>query len=93
MPATDCVPAVVSISAAGVPLVHDDIAGITAEGVPGFIGFSAVAFIRAVAGVNAAVAGVPADDDVFGVASFPADLSDYRISDSQITNGCPPLLI
>jgi hypothetical protein len=83
--------------AAGVPLVPDvlTMAGFTAfaEGVPGFVAFSAVAFFRAVVGITAAVAGVPAVDDVFGVASFPADLSDYRISDSQITIGWPPLLI
>jgi hypothetical protein len=83
--------------AAGVPLVPDVliIAGFTAfaEDVPGSVGFSSVAFIRAVVGVTAAVADIPAVDDVFGVASFPADVSDYRISDSQITIGCPPLLV
>ncbi len=82
--------------AAGAPLVPDvlTVAGFTAFAcVHGVVGFSAVAVIRAVAGVNAAVAGVPAVDDVFGIARFPADLSDYRISDSQITIGCPPLLI
>jgi len=83
--------------AAGAPLVPDvlTVAGFTAcaEGVPGSVGFSSIAFIRAVVGVTAAVADVPAVDDVFGIARFPADLSDYRISDSQITIGCPPLLI
>ncbi len=103
MSATDSVFAVVSISACcwrpftKGPLVPDvlTIAGFTAfaEDVPGSVGFSSVAFIRAVVGVTAAVAGVPDVDGVFGVASFPADLSDYRISHSQITIGCPPLLI
>jgi hypothetical protein len=41
-------------------------------GVPGVVGFSAVAFIPALAGIFA-VAVVPAVDGVFAVASFPAE--------------------
>jgi hypothetical protein len=70
VPAIDCDPDVASISAAaGVPLAPDvlTVTGFPAfAAVPGVVGFSAVALIRA-------VFGVPAVDGTFAVASFSAD--------------------